>query len=191
MISIIVACDSKYGIGKNGKIPWNYKQDLKFFRDTTMGHHVIMGRKTFNSIGGPLEGRHIHVISRNPKYFYFGPFPFDGNTSVTSYGSLEDAIEDALKSEKEIFIAGGEEVYKRCLELDIVSKIYMSYIMGDYSCDRFFKLPNNFTSDLYGRIWTRKKGELSKGDILFNLDKSRTDHNMELCYQYSVGLGYD
>jgi dihydrofolate reductase len=65
IISLIVAMDEKRGIGKAGKLPWRLSSDLKRFKELTMGHHLIVGRKTFESIGKPLPGRQMIVVTRN------------------------------------------------------------------------------------------------------------------------------
>ena len=68
IISLIVAMDEKRGIGKSGTLPWRLSSDLKRFRELTMGHHLIVGRKTFESIGKPLPGRQMIVVTRNEQF---------------------------------------------------------------------------------------------------------------------------
>ena len=84
IISLLVAMDEKRGIGKNGKLPWRLSSDLKRFRELTMGHHMIVGRKTFESIGKPLPGRQTIVVTRNPDYAVEG---------CLIAGSVESALE--------------------------------------------------------------------------------------------------
>src|SRR5437764_12129581 len=112
-LSIIVALSENNLIGINNELPWHLSADLKRLRTITMGHHLIMGRKTFDSIGRPLPGRTIIIITRNKEY------KAPGNIVVSS---LDDAIK-AVKNDKEAFIFGGGEVFREALPK--VDKIYM------------------------------------------------------------------
>src|SRR6187401_2586841 len=106
-ISIIVAFDENRLIGKDNALPWHLPADLKFFKSITMGHHMIMGRKTFESIGKPLPGRTSVIITRQQN------LEFEGCIVVNS---LEEALEKC-KSEDEVFIIGGAEIFKYSLPL--------------------------------------------------------------------------
>ena len=144
MISIICAMDEKRGIGKDGGIPWHIPADFKRFKEITMGHPIIMGRRTFESIGRVLPGRAHIVITRNLK----------NKTEVEGLiwtDSLELAIDKAKEIEKkviplrkgyagesEIFIIGGGELFKEALEKGIVDKLYLTIIEGDFKADTFF-----------------------------------------------------
>lgn len=101
-ISIIVAIDKNGAIGKNGDLPWKLGTDLKMFKKTTMGKPIIMGRKTFDSIGRPLPGRKNIVMSRNPS------LDIDG---VIQVGSIDEAI-IAAGNVEEIMIIGGGQIYE-------------------------------------------------------------------------------
>ena len=132
IISLIAAVDSKNGIGLNGKMPWGYiKEDMEFFRKITTGFTVIMGRGTFESLGNkPLPDRRNIVISSTPNLVYYSRYH-----NLFYEFSLEDAIIKLLR-EKEIFIIGGESIYKRAIYY--ADTIYLTHIDKDYNCDRFF-----------------------------------------------------
>lgn len=132
IISLIAAVDSKNGIGLNGKMPWGHiKEDMEFFRKMTTGFTVIMGRCTFESLGNkPLPDRRNIVISSTPNLVYYSRYH-----NLFYEFSLEDAIIKLLR-EKEIFIIGGESIYKRAIYY--ADTIYLTHIDKDYNCDRFF-----------------------------------------------------
>ena len=125
-LSIIVAMSKNRVIGKDNKIPWHLSEDLKRFKKITMGHPIIMGRKTYESIGRPLPGRENIVITRNPKFKAEG---------ITVVHSLEDAVRGKDPNE-ELFIIGGAEIYKSALPQ--VEKLYMTRIEKDFEGDAFF-----------------------------------------------------
>jgi dihydrofolate reductase len=126
IISIIVAVDENNGIGKNNDLLWHMPADLKHFKDTTAGHTVIMGRKTFDSVGKPLPKRRNIIITRQTGLEIPG-------AEVVS--DLPSAI--ALCDEnEEVFIVGGAEIYK--MAMDITDKIYLTVIKGVFGADTFF-----------------------------------------------------
>lgn len=133
-ISMIVAIDSKMGMGKNGTIPWHLSADLKRFKKLTTGHTIIMGRKTFDSIisyiGKPLPNRINMVITRNPDFKAEG---------VSINTSLEEALSEANENEQsEIFIIGGAQIFQQAIDMNVVDRIYLTKIEGDYGADTFF-----------------------------------------------------
>lgn len=138
-ISIIAALDEKRGIGRNNELPWHIPGDLARFKELTMGHPVIMGRKTFESIvgylGKPLPGRNSIVITRDPgsvRLFRSGI----GDKAIY-LDSVTKAIEFALNQEHdEIFIIGGAQIFEQSLPL--ADKLYLTLVAGDYNCDTFF-----------------------------------------------------
>lgn len=139
IISLIVATDSKGGIGKDNKIPWYLPDDVKRFKDLTMGHPVIMGRKTFESIISyikkPLPGRTNIVITSKPDFLYEG---------VIICRSLDEAINKASKiDKKEIFIGGGAQIFDSVVER--ADRLYLTLIDGDFGADTFFHRTNKFT----------------------------------------------
>ncbi|MDD5152807.1 MAG: dihydrofolate reductase [Candidatus Pacebacteria bacterium] len=125
ILSLIVAYDRNRVIGNDKKIPWHLPADFAYFKKTTMGHPVIMGRTTFESIGKPLPGRRNIILTRHP-------FPIKG---VEVFDSLEKALE-RLKDEQEVFVIGGEQVY--ALALPLADKLYVTFIKGDFAGDKFF-----------------------------------------------------
>jgi dihydrofolate reductase len=127
MISIIVAVDPNNVIGLKNDIPWKCKEDMKLFKERTTGSTVIMGRKTWESLPRrPLPNRLNVVLTSTGLY--------DEWRDILCYPSLELAI----KEHKNAFIIGGEQVYKKALELDIVDRIIMTKIHKCYEGDRFF-----------------------------------------------------
>lgn len=106
-VAVVVGKASNNVIGHLNKIPWHLPEDLKHFKATTLGHTIVMGRKTFESIGKPLPGRQTVVISRNPRWHADG---------VISAKSLAEAI--ALSSEaRQIFIVGGADIFREAMAL--------------------------------------------------------------------------
>jgi dihydrofolate reductase len=127
-ISIIVAVSKNGTIGQKGKIPWHFPEDLKRFKKITTGHHLIMGRKTYESIGHPLPGRTNIVITRDPKLKI---------KKCIIVHSLKEALRIAQNAgEKEAMVIGGESVYK--LALPIADKIYLTKIHHNFCGDTFF-----------------------------------------------------
>ncbi len=116
MVSCIVAMDKNRVIGKKGQLPWRMPADLKRFKDITMGHPVIMGRKTFESIGKPLGGRKNIVLSKNPDLKILG-------CSVLT--ELPQAL-GLFPPEEEVFIIGGAQVYAQALSL--AHKLYITVV---------------------------------------------------------------
>jgi dihydrofolate reductase len=128
IVSLIVAVSSNNVIGKDNKLPWHLPNDLKYFKNTTWAMPIIMGRKTYESIGKPLPGRTNIVISRN------GDWRADG---VESVQSLDMAIELAHHLQvKELFIIGGAEIFNSSLPL--ARKIYLTRIHQEFEGDVFF-----------------------------------------------------
>ena len=122
MVSLIVACDKTRGIGKGGTIPWDVPEDRRFFRRVTSspGSVLVMGTKTAESLPGPLAGRREVVVSRKS-----GP-------------SLEETLRSLVASDAgRIWVIGGGEIYRECLERDLVSYLYVTHIPGDHGCDVF------------------------------------------------------
>jgi dihydrofolate reductase len=126
--SIIVARSENYVIGNKGMLPWHMPADMKHFKRLTDGHHIIMGRKTFESLPASLPGRKIIILSQSLGY------QVEGCTVVTS---LEIALEVAKQAnETEVFVAGGAAVYREAL--DMVDKIYLTVIHAQVEGDTFF-----------------------------------------------------
>ena len=126
IISLIVAMDKNNLIGKNNKIPWHIPGELKRFRAITMGKPIIMGRKTFESIGKPLDGRENVVLTNNKSY---------KQTGVKIYNNISEVISDFTNYD-EIFIIGGSEIY--ALALPLAHKLYVTKIDKIYDGDTWF-----------------------------------------------------
>ena len=117
MISIIVAVADNLAIGKDNNLLWHISEDLKYFKRITGGHTVIMGRKTWESIGRPLPKRRNIVISRSLKV--------DSLAGAEVFGSLESALA-TLPANEEHFIIGGGEIYREALPL--AEKLYITFV---------------------------------------------------------------
>lgn len=128
IISLIVAMDERGGIGKDNRLPWHLSSDLKTFKQVTMGHHLIMGRKTYETINRSLPGRTVIVISRNLQFQAMG---------CQVVAGLEEALALARKSgETEAFIAGGGEIFTQALPL--ADRIYLTQVHAQVEADVFF-----------------------------------------------------
>lgn len=128
IVSIIAAMDRKRGIGVGAKLPWRLSADLKRFRELTMGHHIIVGRKTFESIGRPLPGRRTIVVTRDRNYKAEG---------CEVAHSVEDATRLARESgESEAFICGGAEIYAESIET--ADRMYLTFVGAEVAADTFF-----------------------------------------------------
>ncbi|MCR9050634.1 MAG: dihydrofolate reductase [bacterium] len=118
MLSAIVATDKNGVIGKDDDIPWHLPADLKYFKRRTLNHHVIMGRKTFESIGRPLPKRTNIIVTRNPFFMV-------SNCLVA--GSLQEAIDLARNNgEDEAFIIGGGTIYEQAMPL--IDRLYLTEV---------------------------------------------------------------
>lgn len=124
-LTIIVATDKKRGIGINNTLPWRLPEDLAHFKRTTSGHSIIMGRKTFESIGRPLPQRRNIVVTRNPDWHHAG---------TESVGSLHEAL--VLAGDDHAFIIGGAEIYQQSLQL--ADTLIVTEIQQEFECDAFF-----------------------------------------------------
>jgi dihydrofolate reductase len=139
-VSAIAAMSRNRIIGKDNQLPWKLPEDLKYFKKVTLGHCVIMGRKTFDSVGRPLPGRENIVISRQPGY----SLPAFGTQTVAVFSSLEQALDfcraKQAKEQKseEVFIVGGSEIYRYALEHSLIDRIYLTLIDQLFEGDAFF-----------------------------------------------------
>lgn len=141
MISIIAAIDEKRGIGKNGQLPWHISEDLKRFKEITSGHTVIMGRKTFESIGKPLPNRKNIVISRN---LLLPDISIYQAKDINVANSLDEALGIA---KGEVFIIGGGQVYAEAITK--ADKLYLTQVEGDFNCDTFFPDYSQFSKETF------------------------------------------
>jgi dihydrofolate reductase len=145
--SIIVAMDQNNGIGYQNRLPWHLPAELKRFKSLTMGHHMIMGRKTYESIGKPLPGRTTIVVTRNLNYQAEG---------CLIVNSLNKAFELAkARGESEVFLCGGHQIYREALpETD---RLYLTRVHGEFQTDITF--PNFDPSH-----WEEVSAELHPSD---------------------------
>ncbi|MCL6096544.1 MAG: dihydrofolate reductase [Patescibacteria group bacterium] len=150
-ISIIAAMDEKNGIGKGNSLLFKIPEDFARMQKLTMGHPIIMGRKTFESIGRVLLGRTNIVITQNSK-FIIKDLASQGE-ALRSYvvNSLEKAIGVAKKSpgSDEIFIFGGGQIFKEAIEKGLVDKLYLTIVEGDFGADTFFPDYPEFTHKIF------------------------------------------
>ncbi len=128
IISLIVAASTNNAIGKNNQLLWNLPNDMKFFKNTTWGMTVIMGRKTYEAVDKPLPGRINIVITSQPGW---------KAADVWVAKSLDDALKQAETTNcKEIFVIGGGEIYKQ--SMDRADRIYMTRVHATLDGDTFF-----------------------------------------------------
>jgi dihydrofolate reductase len=135
---MVVAMDKNSGIGKNNKMPWHFKEDMKFFRKLTWGHTVIMGRKTYESLPPtyrPLPGRKNIVLTSAKNY--------DVPKEVVVLNNVDKVLE--LCKDEECFVIGGAQTYK--LFRPYTSKIYVTHIQNEYDVDTYF--PFDVNMDFY------------------------------------------
>jgi len=128
IISIIVAMDEDRGIGFENQIPWHLPADLARFKKLTMGHHLLVGRKTYESIGSVLPGRQMIILTRNPEY--------TAQNCITAE-TLDSALKLAEnRGEKEVFIIGGAEIYREALPLG--DHLYLTVVRTRAKADAYF-----------------------------------------------------
>lgn len=130
---LIVAMDNERGIGKNNDLMWHLPADMKFFRETTTGHIVVMGRKNWDSIPQkfrPLPNRENAVLTRTTDYLASGARVFHSLQVCLSYFSDED--------QKDVFIIGGGEIYRQALDLNCIDEMYITHVDAVYGADTFF-----------------------------------------------------
>jgi dihydrofolate reductase len=135
-LSLIVALAENHVIGRDNKLPWYLPNDLKYFKQVTLGKPVIMGRKTYESIGKPLPGRTNILITRQPDYH-----PPGANDSVKVVSTLEAARELAesiclIDGQAEAMIIGGAEIYS--LALPLVDRLYLTEVHAPVEGDAYF-----------------------------------------------------
>ena len=127
-VKLIVAKASNNAIGKGNDLIWRLPADLKFFKKTTLGHTLIMGRKTFESIGFPLPGRTTIIITRDGNYKQEG---------CKIAHSIEDAL-SMVENDDSPFIAGGATIYKQALEKGLIDEMVITEVHEDFEADAFF-----------------------------------------------------
>lgn len=133
-ISLIVAMDQHRGIGKDGRLPWHLPADLRLFKQITLGHHLIMGRATYEAIGRPLPGRTMLVLTRQTDYQPEG---------CLVVHTLEEGLKLARQTgDDEAFVIGGAQIFSQALPL--ADRLYLSRVEGFFDADVFFpEIPPN------------------------------------------------
>lgn len=149
ILAAIAAMAANRVIGRDGDLPWSLPEDMKFFRDTTKGHAMIMGRKTFESFGKPLPGRLHIVVTRQKNWAPEGAHVFH---------SISDAVEFAKTQTSqwgdEVFIVGGGEIYREMM--DLTDRIYLTEIHREYPGDAKFP---EFDKNLFKEVERRPRTE--------------------------------
>jgi dihydrofolate reductase len=158
-VAMIVAMGRNREIGCNNDLMWHLRTDMLFFRDTTMGHFVIMGRKNFDSIPAkykPLNGRVNVIISRNPEFLY---------EECYTCASIAEALEIAdLNGEEKVFVIGGAQIYQLALEQGIVDEMYITHV------DANFPQADVFFPDFEPENWKASSLQCVKADIQNEFD---------------------
>jgi dihydrofolate reductase len=145
MITIIAAIAENNALGKDNQLIWHLPADLKRFKQVTLNHHIIMGRKTFESLGKPLPNRTTIIITRNKNYRVKG---------CIVVNSLKKAIE-ASKQDENPYILGGAEIYRQAIE--IADKLDITFIHKEFEADAFFP-------EIDHKIWKETSREDFKAD---------------------------
>lgn len=128
ILSLVAALDERGAIGYQGGMPWHLSDDLKNFRRLTDGHHVLMGRRTHAGIAGPLPGRTLIVLSRDPNY--------TSNEAFVA-SSFEEALDYAdFRGESELFVIGGREIYAQALP--VAQRFYLTRVHATVEADVYF-----------------------------------------------------
>ena len=156
ILSMIVATADNRVIGKNNEMPWHLPADLSYFKKMTLGKPVIMGRKTFESIGRPLPGRKNIVISRDKDYCAEG---------VENVTSIQAALEIA-NDVQEVMVIGGGAIYAHCLPF--ADRLYITHIKASLAGDTHF--PDYDTK----QVWKKTESEF------FNADE-KNNYDLEFC----------
>ena len=159
ILSSVVATSLTGAIGKDNQLMWHLPADLKFFKNTTMGSPVLMGRKTFQSIGRALPGRKNVVITRDKA------FNSDGKFDLIVVGSLDEALV-RLHAENEVFIIGGGEIYKQ--SMDIVDNIYLTLVKIELEGDVYFP---EIDMNQFHLVWEEEHEADEKNNLDYTFQK--------------------
>ena len=152
MITLVVAMGLNREIGVDNQLPWHLPKDLKHFKEITSGHPIIMGRKTYESIGKPLPNRTNIVISRKKDWFEEG---------ILIVGSIKEAIKFGQKIDEDIFIIGGGNIFEQTM--DIADKLEVTEIKTNIEADTFFP-------KIDPKIWTKTDEVCHEKDEKNNFD---------------------
>ena len=146
MITLIVAMGKNREIGKENQLLWHLPKDLKRFKELTSGYPIIMGRKTYESIGKPLPNRTNIVISRKNDWFEEG---------ILIVGSIKEAVKFAKKIDEEVFIIGGGNIYEQTI--DLADKLEVTLVDAVLDADTFFPKINE-------KVWQKTNEERHQKD---------------------------
>ena len=146
MVSIIVVVGKNREIGFKNKLLWDLPEDMRQFKEITTGHTVVMGDKTFESIGQPLPGRKNVVVTRN------GDYEAEG---VEVSNSLEEALKEAKDSPEEVFVIGGGQIFEQ--SLPHADKLYITVVDDEPEADTFFPDYSDFKNVVYERESSDRK----------------------------------
>ncbi len=155
MVTIVVAMGKNREIGKDNQLLWHLPKDLKHFKDITSGHPIIMGRKTYESIGKPLPNRTNIVISRKKDWFEEG---------ILIVGSIKEALKFAQKIDENVFIIGGGNIYEQTM--DLTDRIEVTLVDAALDADTYFP-------EMSEKIWQKtdevchEKDEKNQFDFCF------------------------
>lgn len=147
MFSLIVAYDTNKGIGKDNSLPWHLKDDLKLFKEHTINKKIVMGRKTFESVGKPLPNRFTYIVSNKVK---------ENDINYAYISDFKSFLETNKETEEEIVICGGANIYRQALPY--CQKLYISKVNNVYDCDTFFP---EFNENDYRQIQVLKYAEFT------------------------------
>lgn len=150
MITIIAAIGKNNALGKNNQLLWKLPKDMKHFKSLTENHPVVMGRKTYESIGKPLPNRTNIVVSRRENWF---------SEDILIVSKLKEAIKFAKKINEDIFILGGGDIYKQTIEL--ADKLEITFVDDDFEADTFFP-------KIDSKIWQKTDEEFHEKDAKNN-----------------------
>jgi dihydrofolate reductase len=165
LISLIAAVAKNNVIGNKGKIPWHISEDFKHFKEITMGHTIIMGQKTYESIGKPLPGRTNIVLTLDKN--------FKAQGCIIAY-SPDEALQKAKSAEKkEVFIIGGGQVYKTFFSRS--DKLYMTKVQKEFEGDTFFpKVGKSNWKKISSKKGHSKEEDLNYEFVVFERKRIKT-----------------
>lgn len=152
MTTIVVAMGNKREIGVDNNLLWHLPKDLKHFKDITSGHPIIMGRKTYESIGKPLPNRTNIVVSRKADWFEEG---------ILIVGSIKEAIKFAKKIDENVFIIGGGTIYAQTI--DLADRLEVTQVDADFPADTFFP-------KIDAKVWAKTNETCHEKDEKNNFD---------------------
>ncbi|HIP32104.1 MAG TPA: dihydrofolate reductase [Crocinitomicaceae bacterium] len=157
--TLIVAMDKARGIGKNNDLMWHLPADMKFFKETTTGHIVLMGRKNFESIPEkyrPLVNRDNIILTRNTSY------SAEGCTIIHDMKEVVDLF--SAFDERTLFIIGGGEIYRLAMEADMIDEMIITHVNENYDADTFFP-PFELCDWKVETVLTQEKNERHKASF--------------------------